>query len=167
MGSAAVVQETLVALLYKDSRFQFSRLESLLSQASRAPGRSELSRADADAARQGSGLELLLSPGVAFVRPCTGPPDCSSIYRPDFTCARPVMLLAMLASVCVLSPCQLLCSADTIDRFSHDRQVRDLLLEELAKGIDSAWRLAFDDAVAAARKRLQETLAVRTHQIAL
>ena len=63
-------QETLVALLYKDGRFQFSRLESLLSQASRAPGRSALSRADADGPRQGSGLELLLSPGVAFVRSC-------------------------------------------------------------------------------------------------
>ena len=59
-----------MALLYKDGRFQFSRLESLLSQASRAPGRSELSRADAGASRQGSGLELLLSPGVAFVRFC-------------------------------------------------------------------------------------------------
>ena len=57
-----------MALLYKDGRFQFSRLESLLSQASRAPGRSALSRADADGAGRGSGLELLLSPGVAFVR---------------------------------------------------------------------------------------------------
>ena len=41
-------------------------------------------------------------------------------------------------------------------------QVRDLLLEELAKGIDSAWRLAFDDALAASRQRLQESLAVRS-----
>lgn len=62
------LQDTLTALLYKGGRFQFTRLESLLAQAARAPGRSMLSTPDGEAAAPGSALEMLLSPGVAFVR---------------------------------------------------------------------------------------------------
>jgi len=52
-------QDTLTQLLYKDSRFQFSRLESLLRQAARAPGRSVLSTTTADGSTQpGSPLEV-------------------------------------------------------------------------------------------------------------
>ena len=100
-----LAQETLVALLYKDSRFQFSRLESLLSQASRAPGRSELSRADADGVRQGSGLELLLSPGVAFVRPRTGFANYQSVGQTSPTLALGMLMSAIFG---VIRRCALL-----------------------------------------------------------
>ncbi len=84
--SSPELQATLRKLLYKDNRFQFGRLESLLQQAARAPNRaSSSSGTDAPAApaapvavaseaaadsgnRGGSSLALLLSPEAAFVR---------------------------------------------------------------------------------------------------
>lgn len=79
------LQDTLIALLYKDGRFQFARLESLLAQAARAPGRSVLSAPDGSSPTAGGALELLLSPGVAFVRFSPPPLDCISylIYAHD------------------------------------------------------------------------------------
>ena len=55
--SSAELQETLRALLYKGSRFQFGRLESLLRQAVRSPPRSTV----ASGARPGAEV----SPGAA------------------------------------------------------------------------------------------------------
>ena len=143
-----------MALLYKNGRFQFSRLESLLLQASRAPGRSALSRADADASPRGSGLELLLSPGVAFVRASDDTRNhiVSTPWLHHVVPSFGGHEVHVVNSQTATFPC---C-----------RQVRDLLLEELAKGIDSAWRLAVNDVLAASRKRLKETLAVRSHCIA-
>lgn len=52
------MQDTLTQLLYKGGRFQFSRLESLLRQAARAPGRSMLAQANDGNAAPGSALEV-------------------------------------------------------------------------------------------------------------
>jgi hypothetical protein len=54
----ACPQDTLTQLLYKDGRFQFSRLESLLRQAARAPGRSILAQERDGNAAPGSALEV-------------------------------------------------------------------------------------------------------------
>ena len=51
------LQDTLTQLLYKGGRFQFSRLESLLAQAARAPGRSILAQERDGNAAPGSALE--------------------------------------------------------------------------------------------------------------
>mmetsp|Transcript_19608 Transcript_19608/g.59305 ORF Transcript_19608/g.59305 Transcript_19608/m.59305 type:complete len:979 (-) Transcript_19608:2833-5769(-) len=94
------LQETLTSLLYKGGRFQFSRLESLLEQAARSPGRSTLSNSSPQTGTStASGLEMLLSPNVAYVR--------------------------------------------------------SILLDEMAKGVDSAARLAADNAVSRARDTLR------------
>lgn len=45
--------------------------------------------------------------------------------------------------------------------------VRDILLDELAKGLDASWRLSLDSAVASARSGLLALLGVRRHKTAL
>ena len=62
----AALQDTLTQLLYKGGRFQFSRLESLLAQAARAPGRSILAQERDGNAAPGSALEARRN----CLRPC-------------------------------------------------------------------------------------------------
>ncbi|CAK0758203.1 hypothetical protein CVIRNUC_002602 [Coccomyxa viridis] len=101
------LQETLRALLYKGSKFQFGRLESLLRQAVKAPPRA--------ATIAGSGKRAA-SPGARAL--------------------------------------ELLLGAES-------GYVRDILAEELAKGLDAYWRLSADDALDAARARLVAVLGVQ------
>lgn len=98
------LKDTLTALLYKGGTFQFSRLESLLTQAALSPGRSTLAAAHGNSEPSASALEMLMSPNVAFVR--------------------------------------------------------SILLDEMAKGLDSAARLAADSAVVQIKTRLRGVLSV-------
>ncbi len=86
------VQETLTSLLYKGGRFQFSRLESLLEQAARSPGRSTLSTpAAAHSDRPpSSALEVTHPvPPAAGLLSCR---DCASeiSVAPGLWCSAPV-----------------------------------------------------------------------------
>lgn len=87
------LQPTLLSLLYKDGKFNFKRMESLLTQATSPPGRPQRPR-DSPAGSEpprGDALALVLSPQGEFVR--------------------------------------------------------GIIVDELAKGADAAWRLAADAAV--------------------
>jgi hypothetical protein len=95
------LRSTLLELLYKDGRFDFRRMEGLLTQASRALGRP--ARRGGDAAPRGDALALLLSPQGEFVR--------------------------------------------------------GIVVEELAKGADAAWRLAADGALEGTRGQVLAALA--------
>ena len=101
------LRSTLMALVYRDGKFNFRRMESLLTQASRPAGRSSRSSRRGpngssssfeDTAPKGDALALLLSPRGVFVR--------------------------------------------------------GIVIEELAKGADAAWRLATDAFVDGARVEL-------------
>ncbi|KAL4853347.1 putative aarF domain-containing protein kinase [Chlorella vulgaris] len=92
------LRSTLMSLLYKDGRFNFRRMESLISQAVRPTGRPQPRRNSGSAVQRGDALALLLSPEGEFVR--------------------------------------------------------GIVTEELAKGIDAAWRLAADTAVGTVRQEL-------------
>lgn len=64
-GNLGAPQETLTSLLYKGGRFQFSRLESLLEQAARSPGRSTLSNSSPQTGTStASGLEVITVPEI-------------------------------------------------------------------------------------------------------
>ncbi|GAX74122.1 hypothetical protein CEUSTIGMA_g1571.t1 [Chlamydomonas eustigma] len=98
------LRATLTSLLYKEGgRFQFSRLESLLMQASKVKALGKMRQQSRDTAAKSSSeagsssLKLLLSAEGDFVR--------------------------------------------------------DILLDEVAKGIDAAWRLTFDTAVEAVQQQ--------------
>lgn len=106
------LRETLLALLYKDGRFQFSRCESLLREAIKSPARR--------------------SAGAASGRDGRAPPD--GVVRSD--------ALALL-----LSP--------------EGADIRDIVVEELSKGLDAAWRVTADRAVGAASENLAGLLQMR------
>lgn len=61
------MRETLEELLYKDGRFQFRRLESLMEQAVKIPGRSSNRPQGAPSMADGA-LVLLLSPEAFYIR---------------------------------------------------------------------------------------------------
>ena len=90
------LRETLTSLLYKNGKFNFKRMESLLTQAARPTGRPPRRREDPEGTDQprGDALALILSPQGEYVR--------------------------------------------------------GIVVEELAKGADAAWRLAIDTALAEA-----------------
>lgn len=95
------LRDTLRTLLYKKGRFQFARLESLLQQAARSPGRQSWKADGADQVRAATGssaLELLLGPEGEYVR--------------------------------------------------------EIIIDELAKGIDAGWRSSLDSFKGSARHRL-------------
>jgi aarF domain-containing kinase len=94
------LRATLTSLLYKNGKFNFKRMESLLTQAARPTGRPPRRRDDPEGFDQprGDALALILSPQGDFVR--------------------------------------------------------GIVVEELAKGADAAWRLAIDTAVAEAMTEL-------------
>ncbi|KAL3153782.1 hypothetical protein ABBQ32_013367 [Trebouxia sp. C0010 RCD-2024] len=95
------LRDTLRTLLYKKGRFQFARLESLLKQAARSPGRQSWVQVGNDqvrAATGGSALELLLGPDGEYIR--------------------------------------------------------EIIVDELAKGIDAGWRSSLDSFIGSTRSRL-------------
>lgn len=106
------LRETLLALLYKNGRFQFSRCESLLREAIKSPARRNA--------------------GAASGRTSGAPPD--GVVRSD--------ALALL-----LSP--------------EGAFIRDIVVEELSKGLDAAWRVTADRAVGAASENLAGLLQMR------
>lgn len=94
------LRATLLSLLYKEGRFNFKRMESLLTQAARPTGRPQRRRDDPEGTEppRGDALALVLSPRGEFVR--------------------------------------------------------GIVVEELAKGADAAWRLATDAAIDGARGQI-------------
>ncbi|KAG7673272.1 hypothetical protein Ndes2526B_g03296 [Nannochloris sp. 'desiccata'] len=94
------LRATLTSLLYKNGKFNFKRMESLLTQAARPTGRPPRRRGDAEGGDQprGDALALILSP--------------------------------------------------------QGNYVRAIVVEELSKGADAAWRLAIDTAIAEAMNDL-------------
>lgn len=95
------LRSTLLSLLYKDGKFNFRRMESLLTQAARSTGRPQRRPSDPVGTEppRGDALALVLSPQGEFVR--------------------------------------------------------GIVVEEVAKGLDAAWRLAADAVFDSARKELQ------------
>lgn len=108
---------TLNQLLYKDNKFQFERLEQLLQQAVRSMPGSSRSVTLSRAARARS---------AQMLQPAGPSPSLTSTGQTSMTDAG--------------SPLMLLLSED-------GRYVRGLLEDELAKGLDAAWRLATDNAL--------------------
>lgn len=102
------LRDTLRALLYKSGRFQFSRLEALLLEAIKSPGKIESfnSKNNPDAE-----FELQLK-------------------------SRPLQFLLK----------------------DEGRFVREILLEEIAKGIDAAWRLTVDDVIQNTKNNLMTSM---------
>jgi aarF domain-containing kinase len=94
------LRATLTSLLYKNGKFNFKRMESLLTQAAKPTGLPPRRREDPEGADQprGDALALILSPQGDYVR--------------------------------------------------------GIVVEELAKGADAAWRLAIDSAIAEAMKEI-------------
>lgn len=97
------LRATLNSLLYKNGKFNFKRMESLLTQAAKPTGRPPRRRDDPDGADQprGDALALILSPQGDYVR--------------------------------------------------------GIVVDELSKGADAAWRLAIDTAIAEATNELLST----------
>ena len=64
------LRATLLSLLYKDGKFNFKRMESLLTQAARPTGRPQRRREDPEGSEppRGDALALILSPQGDFVR---------------------------------------------------------------------------------------------------
>eukprot|EP00210_Caulerpa_lentillifera_P001091 g1052.t1 len=91
------LRNTLRALLYKSGKFQFSRLETLLLEAIKSPGRTDTFNSELNPDAE---LEVELR-------------------------TRPLQFLLK----------------------DEGRFVREILLEEIAKGIDAAWRLTVDDLI--------------------
>ena len=100
------LRATLTSLLYKNGRFDFKRMESLLTQAARPTGRPQRRKGDPEGTEppRGDALALVLSPQGDFVR--------------------------------------------------------GIVVEELAKGADAAWRLATDAAIDGARGQLSSASVV-------
>lgn len=109
---------TLRALLYKDGRFQFKRLESLLKQAVRSPGKGQ-TWSDFAQQRGGYMQGAAMKEGTSS-RPSPAGEDALSLLLSE-----------------------------------EGDFVREILTDELAKGMDAAWRLAVDGAL----KNTRETLA--------
>lgn len=144
-------------LLYKNGRFQFSRLESLLRQALKSPARASknTSQQDSKSLRQlrifsyldfrvHSKIKLLSrdsrkhvhganARGLRSLCPCLRESDSEC-----FVGGKPIELLLG----------------------SEGGFVRSLVTDELAKGIDAAWRLATDNALQDVRLRLSSVLQV-------
>lgn len=111
-NTAPELRETLHALLYKDGRFQFSRLESLLRQATLAPSRPSDVRKRQQAQQQ------------------PGAPQPNQ----DMVIESGGQALQLLLS-------------------REGEFVFNILVDELAKGLDAGWRLVADAVVADARAR--------------
>jgi len=103
------LRDTLKALLYKSGSFQFDRLEALLLEATKSPGKSD-----------------------SFA---------SSMAKADDQSNQEVLQLR---------PLQFLLKEE-------GKFVRDILLDEIAKGIDAAWRLTVDDLVSAAKNNMMSS----------
>ena len=102
------LRRTLQALLYKAGTFQFDRLEALLLQAIRSPGKAD-------------SFNKTNSPGD----------DRAPSNEPIIT-GRPLQFLLK----------------------DEGTFVREILLDEIAKGIDAAWRLGVDDFVKTTRNNV-------------
>lgn len=102
------LRDTLRALLYKDNKFQFHRLEALLIQAVQSPERGE----------------------ALSINYLTG--DEST----DVITGRPLQFLLT----------------------EEGEFVRDILTDEVAKGIDAGWRLGLDNFVMQTRHAILESI---------
>ncbi|KAG1672433.1 hypothetical protein FOA52_013219 [Chlamydomonas sp. UWO 241] len=117
--SSPELQTSLRSLLYKDGgRFQFDRLQALLEQAAKVKALGSMRATPAAS--------------TASFAPAPPPPSAAQRGLVPGTGPRPPTVLPPAAS-----PLQLLLSTD-------GTFVRDIVLDEVAKGVDAAWRLSFD-----------------------
>ena len=105
------LRDTLRALLYKSGSFQFDRLEALLLQAVRSPGKAESFHVTNARRKQ----------------------DAADV------------------NIMITRPLQFLLKEEGMF-------VRDILLDEIAKGIDAAWRLTIDDLVKTTKKNIMSPM---------
>jgi len=147
-----VLRETLEALLYRNGKFQFSRLESLLEQAAKSPARDSLIAARPPP--PGHKPAVLAEGGPAGSE---GRPQ-GQASAPFPLCAGDATSPAGGASSSAGGPLtngaiQLVLSED-------GDFIRNIVLEEIARGLDAAVRIQLDESVKAAKSTVLTLLGV-------
>ncbi|WIA38860.1 hypothetical protein OEZ86_002136 [Tetradesmus obliquus] len=172
---------TLNNLLYdKSGHFQFDRLESLLEQAAKAAVSSRAAATAAAAARDSSsstGTSLEPVPAAAAAAAAGSGGLFGSVWGPASAVAGPAgqLLGSFLPGLSGITGQQQQQQQQRVSGRGSEaaaaggplalvlspegRYIRGILEDELAKGLDAAWRLAVDDSLAAASQQLEGVVA--------